>query len=193
LSDAIDYFVATDLQPLSVVESHAFWQIIQKAEPRFMMPSQKQLSTQLIPKCFTDIFSKTVALKKCAPQICITLDIWTNRQMRSYLGMTANFITEFHLMSAMIACRRFHGSHTGEDILEHFLEIEKEFVISGKVENIITDDGSNMLKAFGLLNLEEDSDDPTDCDDEELQPVEVLCRELDIIKPNHYSSFSHTL
>ena len=46
-----------------------------------------------------------------------------------------------------------------------------------------------MLKAFRLLDLE----DPTDCDEDELQQVEVLCSELDIIKPNHYSCFAHTL
>ena len=91
---------------------------------------------------------------KCAPQVCLTVDIWTNRQMCSYLGVTVHFITEFHLMNAMLACRRFHGSHMGEDILQHFMEIEQEFEISGKVDNIITDNGSNMLKAIRLLDIE---------------------------------------
>ena len=117
--------------------------------------------------------------------------------MRSYLGVTVHFITEFHLMSAMLACRRFSGSHTGEFILQHYMKIEKEFVISGKVDNIITDNGSNMLKPFHLLEVENEpttSSDSTDSDDEEeLQPVEICSSELDDIKPNHYSCFAHSL
>ena len=115
--------------------------------------------------------------------------------MRSYLGVTVHFITEFCLMSAMLACH-FSGSHTGEFILQYYMEIEKEF-ISGKVDNIITDNGSNMLKTFHLLEVENEpttSSDSTDSDDEEeLQRVEICSSELDDIKPNHYSCFAHSL
>ena len=94
-------------------------------------------------------------------------------------------------MSAMLACRRFHGSHTCEGILQHFMGI------SGKVDNIITDNGSNMLKAFRLMDLQNEainSDSTESHDEEELQPVEISnCSDLDIIKPNHYSCFAHTL
>ena len=80
------------------------------------------------------------------------------------------------------------------------MEIEQEFEISGKVDNIITDNGSNMLKVFHLLEVENDpttrhtSSDSTESDDEEeLQPVEICSSELDDIKPNHYSCFAHSL
>ena len=77
------------------------------------------------------------------------------------------------------------------------MEIEKEFVISGKVDNIVTNNGSNMLKAFHLLEVENEattSSDSTDSDDEEeLQPVKICSSELDDIKPNHYSCFAHSL
>ena len=74
-----------------------------------------------------------------APQICLTLDIWTNRQIRSYLGMTARFIIDFTLKSVMSPCPYFRGSHKGEDILLHFTEIVRAFGITGKVDNIVTD------------------------------------------------------
>ena len=61
----------------------------------------------------------------------------TGKCILSYVGVTVHFITEFRLMSAMLACCRFHGSHTSEDILQHFMEIEQEFEISGEVDNII--------------------------------------------------------
>ena len=80
ITDAIVSFVASDLQPLSVVESLAFRQILERAEPRYTVPSRKHLSSQLIPKRFTDLFTKVVTLMKCAPQVCLALDIWTNRR-----------------------------------------------------------------------------------------------------------------
>ena len=87
LTDAIVTFVAQDLQPLAIVESPAFRRVLEMAEPRYTMPSRKHLSNQLIPKRYTRLFSTTVALLKKAPQICVTLDMWTNRQMHSYFGM----------------------------------------------------------------------------------------------------------
>ena len=103
--------------------------------------------------------------------------------MRSYLGVTVHFITEFRLMIAMLACCRFSDSHIGGFILQHYMEIEKEFVISDKVNNIITETVSNMLKAFHLLEVENEpttSSDSTNSDDEEeLQPVEICSSELD--------------
>ena len=136
-----------------------------------------------------------------APQICLTLDIWTNRQIRSYLGMTARFIIDFKLKSVMSACPHFRGSHKGEDILLHFTEIVQAFDITGKVDNIVTDNGSNMLKAFHLLEISNNTDESIDTDDEfddndDLQPVEIdnnLSNELDQIQPKHYSCFAHTI
>ena len=34
--------------------------------------------------------------------------------------MTAHFMVDFKLMSVMLACRRYSGSHTGEEILQHY-------------------------------------------------------------------------
>ena len=200
LTDAVVSFVASDLQPLSVVESPAFRKLLEKAEPRYTMPSRKHLSSKLIPKCFEELYSKIVVWLQRAPRVCLTLDIWTNRQMRSYLGMTAHFIIDFSLKSVMLACRRFQGRHTGEEILLHFSELEQLFQITGRVDNIVTDSGSNMLKAFRLLEISNEANDDSDTididEEDDLQPVEIdtdLCNELDMIKPHHYPCFAHTL
>ena len=156
--NAIASFVALDLQPFSVVESPAFHRALEKAEPHYTMPSRKHLSTKLIPARHSEIFSDIVRLMQLVPQLCATLDIWTNRQIHSYIGMRGHFIVDFKLKSIMLACNRFQGSHTGEEILLHFKRIESDFEINGKVDNIVTDNGSNMLKAFRLLSLEIEDD-----------------------------------
>ena len=48
ITEAIVSFVAIELQSLSVVESDAFRTILQKAQPRYTMPSRKYLRSKLI-------------------------------------------------------------------------------------------------------------------------------------------------
>ena len=55
-----------------------------------------------------------------AEVICVTVDLWSSRQMRSYFGMTAHYVADWCLQSLMLACSRFRGSHTGDAISEEF-------------------------------------------------------------------------
>ena len=180
------------MQPLSIVESRAFRSVLEKAEPRYTMASRKHLSSKLLTARYSEVRSSVEHLLHLAPQICLTVDIWSNRQMKSYLGVTGHFIIDFTLHSVMLSCRQFRASHTGEEILGYFLDIKDSFNISGKVKNIITDNASNMKKAFRLLETQVDEDDNEDEEgDDTLQPVE-LTEELDLL-PTHHPCFSHMI
>ena len=48
LTDAVVSFVIGDLQPLRVVESDYFQDILYQANPRFAMPSGKHLSYKIL-------------------------------------------------------------------------------------------------------------------------------------------------
>ena len=186
---------------LSVVESEAFRNVLQKAEPRYSMPSRKHLSTKLIPERYKKVYANIVKLLSISSQVCLTLDIWSNRQMRSYLGVTCHFIVDFKLHSAMLSCHHFRGSHTGERIIQNFEEIVTSFDISGKVDKVITDNASNMKKAFRLLEISyfEDStaeeDEDRSIDDLEVIEAEGLLNQLEFhqIVPKHHACFDHTL
>ena len=100
-----------------------------------------------------------------ADVICITLDLWSNRQIQSFFGMTAHHVADRSIKSAMFACSRFHGSHTGDAISEQFEKIVASFEISNKVLFMITDSASNMMKAFSLPGFEEEDDDDSENDE----------------------------
>ena len=185
-----------------MVESKAFRNVLQKAEPRYSMPSRKHLSTKLIPQRYQNIYEDIVKLLSVSSQVCLTIDIWSNRQMRSYLGVTCHFIVDFKLQCAMLSCHRFRGSHTGERIIQLFEEIVASFNISGKVDRVITDNASNMKKAFRLLEIscfEDDTageeDDHSNIDDLEIIETEGLLNQLEFhqIVPRHHACFDHTL
>ena len=133
------------------------------------MSSRKYLSNKLLPECHTNLYTTIKnLLQKCA-QVSLTLDIWSNRQIRSYVGVACHFIVDFQLYSVMLAWRRFIGSHAAEAIVTNFEEIVNAFDLRGKVLNVVTDNASNMKKAFCLISKStsvDDDDDDVDFDDD---------------------------
>ena len=162
-------FIASDLLPSSLVESPQFHSFMEAANPQFQVPGRKHLSTKLLPQRSSEIRKDIQNILRKAPVVCVTVDIWSSRQLRSYLGITAHVILDWSLKSVMLACSRFHGSHTSDAIMEEFLKCIAEFEITSKVSFIVSDSAANMAKAFSLPGFEktydEDSDDDSDLED----------------------------
>ena len=136
-----------------------------------------------------------------ASSVCVTVDLWSNRQLRSYIGITAHFIneSEWSLESIMLACARFKGSHTAEAINEKFQKEAITFGILSKISFIVTDSAANMIKAFFLPCFEpelpeesSDSDDDEMVDDCDSDTSELLYHEIDETC-QHVRCFAHTL
>ena len=83
ITEAIVTFVAENLQSLSIVESKAFSKILAIAEPRYQMPSRKYLSNILLSNRHDKICTDIICKLSKVSQICLTMDIWSNRQMCS--------------------------------------------------------------------------------------------------------------
>ena len=153
ITKAIVNFVAMNLQPLSVVESKTFRNILEEAEPLYLMPSRKYLSTKLLTYHYNKLMQASTNI--LTSKVRLMMDIWTNRQMRSFLGVTGHFVKDFRLQSFMLSCRRFRGSHTGENIMHLCEEIVTLFDITGNEDRVITDNASNMI--FHLLDINDGS------------------------------------
>lgn len=56
--------------------------------------------------------------------VSITVDLWTDRKMRSFIGVTAHFLTKsFELKYVVLACRNIVVAHTGENIKNELKKI----------------------------------------------------------------------
>ena len=117
LTNCVVDFITSSLQPLSRVDDPAFRSMIHKAQPAFTMPSRKYLSTKLLPEKTAQLHSRISDRLKNVHSICLTVDIWSSRGMRAYIGITAHYILDYKLQSVMLACKRCKGSHTAENIL----------------------------------------------------------------------------
>lgn len=139
----------------------------------------------------------------------LTLDLWSNRQMRGFLGITCHFIVNWSLESAMLECKRFKGRHTAENIAQYYDEAITSYGIHSKIVTTVTDNASNVVKAMSLpgfeecelSDAEEEDDDGDSSEDESVEefgdlesdssgnPQVVLASQ----GSQHDTCFAHTL
>ena len=194
LENAIASMISHDLLPLRFVESEKFQAVMQMAEPRFTMPNRKRLRSTVLPTIYGDVENRLKLKLQQAQDLCLTVDIWSSRDMRSFLGITGHFILDYTLHSIMISCSRFKGSHTGDRIFSVYQETLSHFDIANKISHIITDNASNMVKAFTLPGMDDlATDRDEDEDEDDCFEEEPLSDEFDQSQAQRSPCFAHTL
>ena len=115
------------------------------------------------------------------------MDLWTNRQMRSFSGITAHFILNWQMESVILGCTRFKGHHVAEKIYQQYEEAVSHFQITEKVRHIVTDTASNMVKAFKLPGFqnEEDEEDDEEVEEERCRLTDCTFNKLMFVKCNN--------
>ncbi len=198
VTETLVKFVANDLMPLSLVESDSFSDFVKSLDPCYQLPSRKHLSSNLLKKKHHQVKSIVLKTLEEAKALNLTIDLWSNRQMRSYIGITCHFITKkWELQSVMLACKRVSKKHTAENISMWYEEIMAEFNISRKIKHIVTDSASNMKKAFltVLPGYDEDKTD-TDDDDDDMESddsEESNHSPLEGVTFTHHACFAHMM
>lgn len=89
--------------------------------------------------------------------------------MRSYFGLTAHVLSSSYNLSAyLLDCRRFKARHSSDNIATAFQEILEEYDITDKVSFIVTDNASNMKKAFQVKMPAGNSEDGSSDEEEDM-------------------------
>jgi hypothetical protein len=127
--------------------------------------------------------------------------------MHSYLAVTCHFISEhWEVKSVLLSCQQLTDRHTAENILSGFEEVITHFGISDKVYRVVTDNASNMKKAFDDTVIlphfefesemdsvdENEADDDSDCGDLDRSSDPVVDFE-EVRIPQRIPCFAHTL
>ena len=174
MTESIVNFISKDLLP---VDSVAFKEVMKTAQPAYTVPSHRHLCLNLLPERYESLHKDLISKLQQAPGVIVTLDLWSSRDTRAFIGVTAHCIVEFKMVTELLACRRFHGSHTGEAILEFFEEIIDEFQISSSILSTITDSASNIVKAFSLpgYNSNYSSANSDDDEDYDMEAKPYIC------------------
>jgi len=147
--------------PISIVCQPWFQEFMHVVDPKFVMPGRRKIENA-ISSSFNKKRNALRTKLASTDSVSLTLDMWSDRKMRSYLGITVHMLTDDMVFNGFLldmVC--FSGSHTGENIATHVLSVLDEFAIRRKVCYIITDNAANMLKAFRNMSelLSEESDE----------------------------------
>ncbi|XP_041371558.1 zinc finger BED domain-containing protein 4-like [Gigantopelta aegis] len=196
ITAALVEFVAETLQPLSVVEAPTFIRLFDAVDPRYQLPSRKHLSTNLITDTATHLQENMRKAMSKVRSVSVTIVLWTNRHMRTYLGITGHFVLDYKLVSAMLSCQRLKGRHAAEDIHSSYTDTLQLFNINNKVSYIITDNATHTTQAFSLPGFDagpapvNDSDTPHS---DTITAAAEFGEDVFEFLPQHQPCFAHTL
>ena len=151
--------VVGESMPLRLVQSKGFNNFLSVVDPRYKSVCRQTVKNKIHLKSKA---VKEMIVKKLSnvAAVNVTVDIWTDRKMRSFLGVTAHIFEEknenLKLVSYTLACERFLGKHTGSQIAKAFSSTLDDFKIENKLDYVITDNAANMKKAFTTAFAAED-------------------------------------
>lgn len=153
--------------PFSIIENPAFREFIKECYPKWQPISAKKLKSDITTSFKTRIDRVIGDALERVHSLTLTIDCWSDRRSRGFLGITGHFIDEQMLPQAyLIDFVRLKSPHTGENIQRATEYVLDRFNIREKVYRIITDNAASMIKAyqFGLVvDADHHLDDPP-CD-----------------------------
>lgn len=85
--------------------------------------------------------------------VSLTTDLWKNKKLEYFLAITCHFLDkQFEYKSLVICFRRFHSTHTSNDIRSFILNEIDKLGITSKIVSITTDNEPAVKNACtGLL------------------------------------------
>lgn len=168
INDAIfeDLIVGLNLA-LTITEHKKFRHFMSVVDCRFVAGGYRSVYSTMVSKAATTR-TKLKEILNEAEHLSLTVDIWSDRRMRGFLGITVHILSTtkgLRLESSLLACSRFKGSHTGEKIAEAFEAICNEYNIRHKLDFVICDNAANMKKAFSICFPQEEEQDQVNDED----------------------------
>ena len=80
--------------PLSIVEHPAFLRAMNTIDPKFTVLSRRSLCREALPAALEQIMGKVKEACNEAQFVALTLDLWSDRRMRTFIGITMHTISK---------------------------------------------------------------------------------------------------
>lgn len=176
--------------PLSIVDNESFKKFMNDVDPKYKPINRRDLTRSFLPVLHKKCTAKLQEICSQSSYVSLTLDLWTDRRMRCYCGITLHTIIDDEYKSFLLSFETLEGRHTGDRLAAEFDRVIQLFNLNDKVVRLITDNASNNLAAFDDIILpgfedyfddmiddqsgsDEEDDDYTSGDNKQLQTHEV--------------------
>ena len=90
---ALVFFICDDLQPIGVIDSPAFHQLLHTLDPRFLPYSRSQFSRVIIPQKYDEVRHTVKQALDGAEYLSLTTDLWTGCHNRRYMSLSVHFVS----------------------------------------------------------------------------------------------------
>lgn len=114
------------------------------------MPTRRKVTETIEEAYKIQVLQMKRELNVDADDVNVTTDIWSSRNVGSYIGVTGQWVSKENgeLKIRCLAVRSMSGSHTGENIDTYLKKVFDEYGISTKVFVILRDNASNVARAM---------------------------------------------
>lgn len=159
--------------PVTMVEKPWFRQFMRDVEPRFKSVSRVSVGSKisaLLRETKSDLLKEISIIASHGLRPSITMDFWTGRDGRSFMGCTIHYVYNNQLKNALFCFKEVPPPHTSENIRICFEDQLDRYEI--RCFQIITDNAANMKRALctsvdkeRAATPEHDKDQDVDDDD----------------------------
>ena len=147
--DALVSFVCNDLQPISIVNSPTFGQLLYTLDPRFQPYSCSQFSRVIILMKYDEVKQNIREKLEKAEYISFTTDMWTGCHNHGYISLSAHFVgDDWEMHHHCLQTRDVVSSHTAQNLAEEIHYSLDEWDVTGKVVMVTTDNAQNIKNAI---------------------------------------------
>lgn len=140
------------------MEDSGFREVIKAAEPRYIMPSRKTFSTQIIPQLYSNTMDLVKSDVHDAVSLAITTDGWTSRSNNSYLSYTAHFLTEeFMPRNYCLGVENSNDSHTAVNLASSLSQCISSWTTEAQKDRkmklfVVSDNAANIQAAVSKVS-----------------------------------------
>ena len=150
LTSAVVDFVVRDLRPVNVVDSVGFLNLMEVAEPRYVVPCRRTVNSY-IDKRYLAVKARVQQELKQVDYMGMTTDMWTSRSKDGYISITAHYISpQFVMKHHNLQSSHFPGTHTALNIatmLRKSVEEDWGVDLHMQVPAFTTDNAKNVVNA----------------------------------------------
>lgn len=154
-TNAIAYWIATDMQPYCTVSKIGFKHLMSVLCPGYEVPNRKVFSDNKIPALYYEVKCRIRHELSSVQFLAMTFDCWTSNAQHPYIGITVHFIdNDWNLQTYCLTCTSLDVDHTAyniRDIIECTLEDWGIHVAN--ICGATTDNGTNVIKAVELMRI----------------------------------------
>ncbi|XP_055053943.2 E3 SUMO-protein ligase ZBED1 [Misgurnus anguillicaudatus] len=153
ITDAVSYFLAKDMCPISTVEDEGFKKLINTLHKRYALPSRHYFTRVALPalyeKCRAEVANEVLK----AEYIAATTDLWSSRKMEPYISLTIHYIdANFNLNTKCLQTAFIPEDHTGQNIAHALREAVAAWGLNEEKLVCITTDNASNIKLAADVN-----------------------------------------